>query len=201
MDFTKVTANLERLGYLVTSFDTADDAADYLDAQIRGKTVGFGGSVTLESMGLFDRLVLNNDVFYHGRLPGGKTPNEIRKEANNAQIYLSSVNALAETGEIINIDGVGNRVASISFGHEKVYLVVGENKIAPNFDKALWRARNVAAPKNAQRLKAKTPCALKADKCYDCESPARICRIVSTFLVAPIRSNVEVVLIHEELGF
>lgn len=201
MDFTKVTANLEKLGYTVTSFDTAEDAADYLDAQIRDKTVGFGGSVTLESMGLFDRLALNNDVFYHGRLPGGKTTNEVRKEANSAQIYLSSVNALAETGEIVNIDGVGNRVASIVFGHEKVYLVVGENKIAPTFDQALWRARNVAAPKNAQRLKAKTPCAKKADKCYDCESPGRICRIVSTLLVAPIRSNIEIVLIHEELGF
>ena len=201
MDFTKVTANLEKLGYTVTSFDTADDAADYLDAQIRDKTVGFGGSVTLESMGLFDRLALNNDVFYHNRLPGGKTTNEVRREANSAQIYLSSVNALAETGEIVNIDGVGNRVASIVFGHEKVYLVVGENKIAPNCDKALWRARNIAAPKNAQRLKAKTPCAKKADRCYDCESPGRICRIVSTLLVAPIRSNIEIVLIHEELGF
>ena len=201
MDFKTVTTNLEKRGYVDKSFDTAEDAADYLDAQIRDKTVGFGGSVTLESMGLFDRLALNNDVFYHNRLPGGKTTNEVRKEANAAQIYLSSVNALAETGEIVNIDGVGNRVASISFGHEKVYLVVGENKIAPNLDKAFWRARNVAAPKNAQRLKAKTPCALKADKCYDCESPARICRIVSTLLVAPIRSNVEVVLIHEELGF
>ena len=201
MDFTKVTANLEKLGYTVTSFDTADDAADYLDAQIRDKTVGFGGSVTLESMGLFDRLALNNDVFYHNRLPGGKTTNEVRREANSAQIYLSSVNALAETGEIVNIDGVGNRVASIVFGHEKVYLVVGENKIASTFDQALWRARNVAAPKNAQRLKAKTPCAKKADRCYDCESPGRICRIVSTLLVAPIRSNIEIVLIHEELGF
>ena len=201
MDFTKVTANLEKLGYTVTSFDTADDAADYLDAQIRDKTVGFGGSVTLESMGLFDRLALNNDVFYHNRLPGGKTTNEVRREANSAQIYLSSVNALAETGEIVNIDGVGNRVASIVFGHEKVYLVVGENKIAPNYDEALWRARNIAAPKNAQRLKAKTPCAKKADRCYDCESPGRICRIVSTLLVAPIRSNIEIVLIHEELGF
>lgn len=201
MDFTKVTANLEKLGYTVTDFDTAEDAADYLDAQIRDKTVGFGGSVTLESMGLFDRLALNNDVFYHNRLPGGKTPNEVRKEANAAQIYLSSVNALAETGEIVNIDGVGNRVASIVFGHEKVYLVVGENKIAPNCDKALWRARNIAAPKNAQRLKAKTPCALKGDRCYDCESPARICRAVSILLSAPIRSNIEIVLIHEELGF
>lgn len=201
MDFTKVTTNLEKLGYGVKCFDTAQDAADYLDTQIIDKTVGFGGSVTLESMGLFDRLALNNDVFYHNRLPGGKTAGEVRREANAAQIYLSSVNALAETGEIVNIDGTGNRVASISFGHEKVYLVIGENKITPTFDKALWRARNIAAPKNARRMKAKTPCAVKADKCYDCESPGRICRAVSVLWAPPLRSDFEIILIHEELGF
>ena len=201
MDFTTVTTNLEKRGYGVKCFDTAEDAADYLDGQITDKTVGFGGSVTLESMGLFDRLALHNDVFYHNRLPGGVTPNEIRKEANAAEIYLSSVNALAETGEIVNIDGVGNRVASISFGHEKVYFVVGENKITPDFDSALWRARNIAAPKNAQRLKAKTPCAKNGDKCYECESPGRLCRAVSILWAPPLRSDFEVVLIHEDLGF
>ena len=201
MDFTTVTTNLEKRGYGVKCFDTADDAADYLDGQIVNKTVGFGGSLTLNQMGLFDRLAINNDVSWHWRLPGGVTPDEVRKEANNAQIYLSSVNALAETGEIVNIDGVGNRVASIMFGHEKVYLVVGENKIAPNFDAALYRARNIAAPKNAQRLKAKTPCAVKGDKCYDCESPGRLCRAVSILWAPPMRSDFEIVLIHEELGF
>ncbi|MBR1647325.1 MAG: lactate utilization protein [Selenomonadaceae bacterium] len=201
MDFTTVTTNLEKRGYGVKSFDTAEAAADYLDGQIVDKTVGFGGSVTLERMGLFDRLALRNEVFYHNRLPGGVTPNEIRKEAATAEIYLSSVNALAETGEIVNIDGVGNRVASISFGHEKVYLVVGENKITPDFDTALWRARNIAAPKNAQRLKAKTPCAVKGDKCYECESPGRLCRAVSILWAPPLKSDFEVVLIHEELGF
>ena len=201
MDFTTVTTNLEKRGYGVKSFDTAEAAANYLDGQIVDKTVGFGGSVTLERMGLFDRLALRNEVFYHNRLPGGKTPNEVRKEANAAQIYLSSVNALAETGEIVNIDGVGNRVASISFGHEKVYLVVGENKITPDFDTALWRARNIAAPKNAQRLKAKTPCAKNGDKCYECESPGRLCRAVSILWAPPLKSDFEVVLIHEELGF
>ena len=201
MDFTKIKAKLESLGYGVTCFDTAEDAADYLDEKIRGKTVGFGGSVTLEQMGLYDRLALNNEVFYHNRLPGGKMADEVRKEANAAQIYLSSVNGLAETGEIINIDGSCNRVASILFGHEKVYLLVGENKIAKDFQAALWRARNIAAPKNAQRMKAKTPCAKKGDKCYDCSSPSRICRALSVLWEPPLRSDVEVILIHEELGF
>lgn len=201
MDFTKIKAKLESLGYGVSCFDTAEDAADYLDEKIQGKTVGFGGSVTLEQMGLYDKLALNNDVFYHNRLPGGMTRAEVCMKANAAQIYLSSVNGLAETGEVINIDGFGNRVASILFGHEMVYLVVGENKIAKDFDAALWRARNIAAPKNAKRVKAKTPCAIKADKCYDCDSLNRICRAASVLWGAPLHGNFEIVLIHEELGF
>lgn len=201
MDFTKVKSKLESLGYGVTCFDTAAEAADYLDEKIQGKTVGFGGSVTVEQMGLYDRLALNNEVSWHLRLPGGKTANAVRLEANAAQIYISSVNGLAETGEIINIDGTCNRVAAISFGHEKVYLIVGENKIAKDFDAALWRARNIAAPKNAQRMKAKTPCAVKGDKCYDCKSPSRICRALSVLWGVPLRSDFEIILIHEELGF
>ena len=201
MDFTKIKAKLESLGYGVTCFDTAAEAADYLDEKIQGKTVGFGGSVTVEQMGLYDRLALNNDVSWHLRLPGGKTAQEVRREANAAQIYFSSVNGLAETGEIINIDGTCNRVASILFGHEKVYLLVGENKIAKDYDSALWRARNIAAPKNAQRMKAKTPCAIKGDKCYDCSSPNRICRDLSVMWGPPLRSDFEIILIHEELGF
>lgn len=201
MDFNKIKSKLESLGYAVTCFDTADAAADYLDENIQGKTVGFGGSVTLEQMGLYDRLALHNDVFYHNRLPGGKTKAEVCKNASSAQIYLSSVNGLAETGEIVNIDGNCNRVASILFGHEKVYFVVGENKIAKDCDSAVWRARNIAAPKNAQRVKAKTPCAIKADKCYNCESTNRICRAMSILWAAPFRSDFEIILIHEELGF
>lgn len=201
MDFTKIKSKLESLGYDVTCFDTAQDAADYLDENIRGKTVGFGGSVTLEQLGLYDRLALNNDVFYHNRLPGGMTRAEVCTKANAAQIYLSSVNGLAETGELINIDGNGNRVASILFGHDKVYFVVGENKIAKDYDAALWRARNVAAPLNAKRVKAKTPCAVKADRCHDCESPYRICRALSVLWGAPLHGNFEIILIHEELGF
>ena len=201
MDFTKVKSKLESLGYGVTCFDTAADAADYLDEKIQGKTVGFGGSVTVEQMGLYDRLALNNEVSWHLRLPGGKTANKVRSEANAAQIYISSVNGLAETGEIINIDGTCNRISAISFGHEKVYLIVGENKIAKDFNAALWRARNIAAPKNAQRMKAKTPCAIKGDKCYDCNSPNRICRALSVLWGVPLRSDFEIILIHEELGF
>lgn len=122
-------------------------------------------------------------------------------EANVATIYISSVNGIAESGEIINIDGNGNRVSSLFYGHKKVYLVVGENKIAEDYDSALFRARNIAAPLNAKRIGAKTPCALNADKCYDCKSPERICRGLSVLWGKPMTGEFEIILIHENLGY
>ena len=124
------------------------------------------------------------------------------EEAARAQVYLSSVNGLAETGEIINIDGTGNRVSATIYGHEAVYLIVGRNKIAPDYEAALWRARNIAGPKNARRLNRKTPCAVKADRCYDCSSPDRICNALAVFWRKPGGiAHFEVVLVDEELGF
>lgn len=201
MNFETVKKNLEEGGYTVTCFSTAKEATDYMDAQIDGKTVGFGGSVTLEEMGLYERLAAHNDVRWHQRIPEGKTSVEVRLAANAAQIYVSSVNGLAETGEIINIDGNCNRVASIFYGHEKVYLVVGQNKITKDYDSALWRARNIASPLNAKRLGRKTPCAVRANRCYDCKSPERICRGLSVLWSKPMMGDFEVILIGEALGY
>ena len=103
---------------------------------------------------------------------------------------------------MVNIDGVGNRIASTVFGHEELYLVVGRNKLAPDYDGAVWRARNVASPKNAIRLQRKTPCAVKGDKCYDCNSPERLCRGMTVLWQASNGiGRTEVVLIDEDLGF
>lgn len=201
MDFSTVEKNLKDRGYAVASFETAADAVQYLDMQIDHQTVGFGGSVTLEQMGLFDALQSHNTVFWHWRIPQEKTANEIRLAAGEAAIYISSVNGLAETGEIINIDGNCNRIASILYGHEKVYLVAGENKLAKDYDSALYRARNVASPMNAKRLGVKTPCAGKGDRCYDCNSPERICRGLSVLWEKPMAGEFEVILIHEALGY
>lgn len=201
MDFSIVEKNLKDKGYTVTIFQTAAEAVKYLDTQIDRQTVGFGGSMTLEKMGVYETLQSHNTVFWHQRIPEGKTSKEIRLAANNATIYISSVNGLAETGEIINIDGNCNRVASIFYGHEKVYLVIGKNKLAKDYDSALYRARNIASPLNAKRAGVKTPCAIKGDKCYDCKSPERICRGLSVLWGKPMTGEFEVILIDEELGY
>ncbi len=146
MDFSIVEKNLKDRGFEVTIFETSAEAVSYLDRQIDNQTVGFGGSVTLEQMKLFETLQSHNTVFWHQRIPAGKSSAEIRIAANKSAIYVSSVNGLAETGEIINIDGNCNRVASIFYGHEKVYLIIGKNKLEKDYDKALHRARNIASP-------------------------------------------------------
>ena len=201
MDFTPVKKNLEERGFAVSTFATAKDAADYLNAQIDGASVSFGGSMTLAQMGLFESLGKHNAVYSHWNVPDGMNADEVREKAATCEHYLLSANGLAETGEIINIDGTGNRVASSLFGHKKVWFIVGRNKLAPTYDEALWHARNVAAPKNAQRLGVKTPCAVRGDRCYDCKSPQRICRGLVVLWEAMRSCETEVVLVDEELGY
>lgn len=201
MDFSTIKTNLESLGYVVSIFENSIQAVEYLDDQIDKKTVGFGGSVTLEQIGLYDKLSAHNRVSWHHRLAEGQKSSEVRLKANAAQIYISSVNGIAQTGEIVNIDGNCNRISAICYGHEKVYLVIGKNKIAKDFEGALYRARNIAAPRNAYRVKAKTPCAVKADKCYNCRSPQRICRVLTVWWQVPLTGEFEVILIDEDLGY
>ena len=198
-DFSRVKQNLEARGFRVSVFATAAEAADYLDSAIDNTSVGFGGSVTLEQMGLYERLERHDRVNWHWRptVDGA----DARQAAMTAEHYITSVNGLAETGELINIDGTGNRVASTLYGHKKVWFVVGRNKLAPTYEEALWRARNIAAPKNAQRLKRKTPCAVKADHCYDCKSPERICRGLVVLWKPMMGMEAEVVLVDEDLGY
>ena len=201
MDIKKIQENMESRGFKVSYFDRKEDGAQYICDQINGQKVGLGGSVTLDQMGMYEKLSKNNEVLWHWRIPEGQTGADVLKAARSADVYLSSVNGIAETGEIVNIDNTGNRVAATLYGHKKVYLVVGVNKITPDMESAIDRSRNIAAPPNARRLGKKTPCAVNADKCYDCKSPDRICRGLVVLWEAPVGSEYEVVLIGEELGY
>jgi len=198
----ELIAALRRNRFAVTSFSDRTSATDYLDASIDGKIVGFGDSGTLMQLGLYERLASHNAVHdpMHPDTGKEKTFIDTAMDCMNTQVFLTSVNAVAETGELVNIDGTGNRVAGSLFGHQRVYFVVGKNKITPTLEAALWRARNVAAPQNAKRLKLQTPCAVKGDKCYDCSSPQRICNGLMIHLKCMHYTEMEVVLIDEELG-
>lgn len=195
----KLTENLEKNGFMVSYYETGVEAVKAIAAAVNGKTVGIGGSKTIEALGLFEALKDHNSVSWHWK----QTSPDANDVSAQAQVYLTSANGVAETGEIINIDGTGNRIAAAQYGREKVYIIIGVNKIAPDYERALWRARNIAAPLNAKRLDRKTPCALSSEmKCYDCDSPERICRGLSVFYrkLNGVK-DCEVVIINEELGY
>ena len=195
-DFSKVEKALKERGYSVKVFATGAEAAAYLDDEIDGLTVGIGGCSTVKELGLYEKLEKHNTVIWHWMQEGA----DVRKKAMATDVYLTSANALAESGEIVNIDGVGNRVASTLFGHKKVYFIVGRNKLTADYESAVWRARNIASPRRAQQLGAKTPCAEKADRCYDCRAAGRICRGMTTLWGPMMGSEAEVILIDEEHG-
>lgn len=196
----KIEKSLKRKGYMVSFYDKREDAIDYLINNINNKTVGFGDSKTLESLSLNEQLSKNNTIIDPSKFRGEEF-NAIAKSTLLSDVFISSVNAASETGELINIDSTGNRVAGALFGHEKVFFIFGTNKIEPTMDKAIWRARNIAAPINAKRFNFKTPCAINGDRCYDCNSPDRICNALTIHLNQMKGLDVEVIIIDEELGY
>ncbi len=207
MNIEKTVKSLEERLYTVSVFDSHEAAAEYLDGQIDGKIVGFGDSRTIIDMKLYDKLSAHNTVYDPNQSVDNDGFLEIAKKCLTAEVYLTSVNAMAESGEMVNIDGTGNRVAGSLFGHEKVYFVVGTNKIEPDFEKAIWRARNVAGPKNALKYDLPTPCVVNYKRigelrCFDCRRPERICNgIISYLRKMNDIDEIEVVLIKEEMGF
>ena len=196
MNLEKTIKKLENRGFTAKYFPTAVEAADYLEAEIQGKSVGIGGSITARDLGLYERLAKNNTVYGHWQIPGAET---IAK-ANAAEVYITSANAITEDGEILNIDGRGNRLAAQVYGDKKVYYVAGVNKICPDFATALDRARNVASVKNAARFELSTPCQIDG-KCHDCRSPQRICNALIVHWAPMMGMEAEVVLIGEDMGY
>lgn len=193
-DMEKLRRTLEDNGFATSYFETAQEAAAYLDGKLDGKSIGVGGCLTAQQMGLDKLLPAHNTVHWHWM--GGS-----REDAAQAEVYISSVNGLAETGEIVNIDGTGNRLAANFYGHKRLYIVAGINKIEPTLERAIWRARNIAAPLRARGMGMDTPCAKGELKCYDCRSPQRLCRGLG-ILMEPMMGmeKAEIVIIGEELG-
>ncbi|MCI8852914.1 MAG: LUD domain-containing protein [Lachnospiraceae bacterium] len=190
--------NFENHGFLTSFFDSKEEAAAYLEGQIQNETVGIGGSMTVKEMGLYELLAGKNQVHWHWIEPGRETLDK----AAQATVYLCSANGVAETGELVNIDGNGNRVAMTLFGPRKVYFVVGRNKICPDLASAMERAKQVAAPKNSLRFDSRIPCrASGGEKCFDCSSPERMCRVTVILERACSMIEAEVVFIDEELGY
>ncbi|MDD6021132.1 MAG: lactate utilization protein [Oscillospiraceae bacterium] len=201
MDIQKTIENFRKKGYEVSYFDTAKEASEYLNKEIDGVTVSSGGSMTINEMGLIESLSKHNRYFSHWNVPEGMTAQQVLEQAMHTDVYLLSVNGAGETGELVNIDGTGNRISSSLYGHKKVYYIIGINKFAPDLHGAIDRARNVASPLNAKRLGKKTPCAEKGEKCYDCSSPERICNAMNIQFRKVGSCEEEIVIVGEKLGY
>jgi hypothetical protein len=182
---------------------TKEDAVQEIWKHITPKQrIGVGGSVTIRGLGILEKLQTQGCTIYDHWKPGLTKENilEIRKSQMVSDLFLSSSNAVTLNGELVNIDGVGNRVNSTNFGPGKVILVVGYNKIVEDVQEAIQRIKNVAAPLNARRLNVDVPCA-KVGKCVDCNSPNRICRAIVIHERKPSLTDILVILVGEELGF
>lgn len=197
---------LKKNGFEAIYAPTPEEAVSKIMGVIPdGAVVGVAGSVTLREIGLVKALEerdleLANNWDARRRGVDLDETMRIRRLQLNSDIFLSSANAITETGEIINIDSTGQRVASIIFGPKKVIVVAGVNKITQDLEEGLDRVVNVASPMNAKRLKRKTPCTV-AGECSDCDSPDRICNITTVIHKRPKATDLTVILVGKELGY
>ena len=166
-----------------------------------GSTVSWGGSTTLAEIGIMD-VLKDSDLELIDRMTAvaPREKKEIYAKTVMADYYLTSANAITLDGQLINIDGNGNRVACIITGPDNVIVIAGMNKIATDVDAGIARVRNFAAPPNAQRLGSKTPCAVTG-KCEDCLSPDCLCCNTVITRKSKIPNRIKVILVGEELGF
>jgi len=195
--------NLKRHGFDAHFLETADAARNAILSSLDDyRTVGFGGSDTTRRLGLPDAAREAGKTVYDHWLDG-LTPEadmQLRLDMGRCDCFICSANAISMTGEIVNVDGVGNRTNATCFGPRKVFIVAGMNKVTPDLHAALRRVKDVAGPQRAKSLGMATPCA-ETGICADCNSPQRICRITTILHRRPMRTDVSVMLIQERLGF
>ena len=169
---------------------------------LKPRTISWGGSITFTDIGLYDRLKESRemkvlDTFDKKLSDSDKL--ELRRQALLTDLFITGTNALTDTGKLVNLDMIGNRVAALTFGPKNVIVLVGRNKIIADVDEAILRIKNLAAPANVSRLGMKTPC-LKTGYCEECQSKFRICNSWTITEKSYPKGRIKVVLINEDLG-
>ena len=166
-----------------------------------GATVGVGGSVTLAQIGLLDAFKNRKIQFIwpQQQAKNDEERLELFRKCFCSDVFVTSTNAITESGKLFNVDATGNRVGAMFIGPKKTIIVCGVNKIVKDLEAAEKRVREWAAPQNAKRLNRKTPC-VETGVCADCSSPDRICNIYVSLAKKPVRAEVVVILVGENLG-
>ncbi|MCR5847010.1 MAG: lactate utilization protein [Lachnospiraceae bacterium] len=169
-----------------------------LDLIPKGSSIGMGGAMSVHEIGLSE--VLKGSDFNFIDRDATDDKRAAMLETYDADIFLSSVNAMTDDGVLVNIDGNSNRVSAIAQGPKKVIFIVGMNKVCNDVDSAMKRARNVAAPINAQRFGLSTPCSSKGT-CFNCKSPDTICCQILITRYSRHKDRIHVILVNDNLGF
>jgi L-lactate utilization protein LutB len=204
---TDLKKTLESNNFDVFLAGKASEAKEVVLKEILPKTgakrISWGGSLTFIETGLYDAIKDNPDLevldTFDKKIPREESL-EMRRQALLADLFITGTNAVTETGQLVNLDMYGNRVAAITFGPSFVVILVGRNKIVCDLEEAMTRIKNYAAPVNAMRLDKKTPC-VKTSYCEECQSPDRICNTWTITEKSFPKGRVKIILINEVLGF
>lgn len=194
---------LRKHGFDVTTLDTKEEVKSAVLEMIPlSASVGVPGTITIREIGLLEALAARGNRVIHHWIPGMSVEEDrqARIQEMNADILLTSANAVTLDGSLVNIDSVGNRAASMLFGPSRVVVVAGSNKIVKDVPSAITRIKNVAAPMNAHRLGSKTPCATLG-YCTECDTPGRICKVTTIIDHGPSKNQFDIILMTEHAGF
>ncbi len=198
-----VLKNLEKRHYEAYYCKTKEEALEKaLELIPEEHSVGWGGSATCEGIGLQDALRKRGNPLIDRDL--AKTPEErveIMRQALLSDTFIGSTNAMSEDGELVNLDGNGNRVAAMIFGPKQVVLVVGMNKVTKNLDEAIARVRHHAAPTRVQSFPDLNPPCATTGSCIDCTSADSVCCYMSIIRMSRPAKKIKIILIGEDIGF
>lgn len=198
---------LERNGFEVfTAADAMEAKKIFFDivAHEKPASISWGGSMTLEDTGIIHDLEEQKDIpviVTGGHELTAKQKLENRRKALTSWLFATSTNAITAQGQLVNLDGIGNRVAALAFGPHVVVVIAGKNKIAPNLAAAMDRVKNYAAPMNIRRfLDIQTPCK-KTGECHDCDTDNRICNVWTITEKSRPKMRIKVILVDQDLGY
>lgn len=200
----KTVQSLQNNNIAALYAETADEACRQVLQRIpEGSKVGYGGSLTLDQLKLKDTLRKGNYnlLYRHLYEMSQAEQDKVRRESLFADVFLTSTNALTMQGQLVNIDGTGNRVAALVFGPRKIIVIAGVNKIVPDYAAALDRIKNRVAPIHAKRRNKNLPCATTG-YCVNCHSPERFCNalVVIQHQYLKNKDRITVVIVGQELG-
>ena len=196
-------AALRKSGFEAQYVATGAEALELIAGFVKpGMKVGLGGSMSLKAIGAPEKVrALGAEILDHNA-PGidEERKLELRRAQLTCDVFLSSSNAVTLEGDIVNVDGGGNRVAALTFGPKKTVVVVGTNKIVRDLDEAFDRIETTASPMNNKRLERPNPC-VKTGTCQDCQGETRICRVYQVLHRRPLYSDFTVIVVGEPLGY